>query len=195
MTRRTSDREAIEVEIDRVPIATDRTERSIAMRRSKSVAHGRIKVSLDEEIAHLRGLELKSLRARWKSVTGREAPSHLSRHLLFAIVAYRVQAEVLGDLDVETVRLLKKVGSARSGIEVVPLTDAFDQRRREFLPGTVLTREWNGRNHRVMVVKEGFAWEGHTHESLSKIAHAITGTKWNGPRFFGLRDKTPAEVK
>jgi hypothetical protein len=194
MTRRTSDREAIEVEIDRVPIATDRTERSNAMRRSKSVARGPIKISLDEEIAHLRGLELKSLRARWKSVTGREAPTHLSRHLLFAIVAYRVQAEVLGDLDVETVRLLKKVGSARSGIEVVPLTDAFDQRRREFLPGTVLTREWNGRNHRVMVVEEGFAWEGRTHESLSKIAHTITGTKWNGPRFFGLRDKTPAEV-
>src|SRR2546423_1339828 len=154
-----------------------------------------IKISLEEEIAHLRGLELKGLRARWQSVTGREAPSHLSRHLLFAIVAYRVQAEALGDLDAETVRLLKKVGSARSGIEFVPLTDAFDQLRRELLPGTVLRREWNGQNHRVMVVKEGFAWEGGTYDSLSKIAHAITGTKWNGPRFFGLRDKRPAEVK
>ena len=190
MSRRSSDRDAI----DRVHSATDRTERSNAMRRSRSGARGYIKVSLDEEIAHLRDLELKGLRARWRSVIGRKAPSHLSRHLLFAIVAYRVQAEVLGDLDAETVRLLKKVGPARSGNEVVPLTDAFDQRRRELLPGTVLTREWNGLNHRVMVVKEGFDWGGRTYESLSKIAHAITGTKWNGPRFFGLRDKRPAEV-
>ena len=62
------------------------------------------------------------------------------------------------------------------------------------LPGTVLTREWNGRNHRVMLVAEGFAWGGRTYHSLSSIAFAITGTKWNGPRFFGLRDKIPAEV-
>ena len=63
------------------------------------------------------------------------------------------------------------------------------------LPGTVLTREWNGHNHRVMVVSEGYTWDGQTYDSLSKIAYAITGTKWNGPRFFGLRDKWPAEMK
>ncbi len=165
------------------------------MRRSRPVARGPIKVSLEEEIAHLRGLELKGLRARWLSVTGQEAPPHLSRHLLFAIVAYSIQAEALGDLDAETLRLLKKIGSARSGTEVVPLTDAFDQRRRELLPGTTLTREWNGQTHQVMVVKEGFAWEASTYDSLSRIAYAITGTKWNGPRFFGLRDKRPDEVK
>jgi hypothetical protein len=160
---------------------------------STSVVREPTNISLDEEIAHLRGLELKGLRARWQSVTGREAHPHLSRHLLFAMVAYRIQAEVLGDLDAETARLLKKVGPARSGIEVVPLTAEFDQRRRELLPGTVLTREWNGHNHQVTVVNEGFSWEGRTYDSLSKIAYAITGTKWNGPRFFGLRQK-PAEV-
>jgi hypothetical protein len=165
------------------------------MRRSRPVARGPIKVSLEEEIAHLRGLKLKGLRARWLSVTGQEAPPHLSRQLLFAIVAYRLQAEALGDLDAQTLRLLKKIGSARSGTEVIPLTDAYDQRRQELLPGTILTREWNGQTHRVMVVKEGFAWEDRTYDSLSKIAYAITGTKWNGPRFFGLREKIPAEVK
>ena len=107
------------------------------------------------------------------------------------MVAYRLQADALGDLDAATLRLLKRVGSARSDAEVAPLTDAFDQRRRELLPGTVLTREWNGHIHRVMVTKDGFAWEGSTYDSLSKIACAITGTKWNGPRFFGLRDKRP----
>ena len=151
--------------------------------------------SLEVELARLRDLDLKGLRARWQSVTGREAPPHLPRHLLFAMVAYRIQAEVLGDLDPDTVRLLKNVWSSRSGPEVGPLTDALDQRRRELLPGTILTREWNGHNHRVMAVAKGFAWEGQIYDSLSKIAYAITGTRWNGPRFFGLRDKKPAEAK
>ena len=165
------------------------------MGRSKSIVQEPIEETLETEIARLRGLDLEELRARWQSVTGREAPPHLPRHLLFAMVAYRIQAEALGDLDTETVRLLRNVGAARSGPEVNPLTDAFARRRRKLLPGTVLTREWNGHHHRVMVVAEGFAWQGRSYDSLSKIAYAITGTKWNGPRFFGLRDKKPAEAQ
>lgn len=164
------------------------------MKRAASSARKPTGVSLDEEIAHLRGLDLKGLRSRWLSVTGREAPPHLPRHLLFAIIAYRIQTEVLGDLDAETLRLLKKIGTARSGTNVVPLTDAFDQRRQELLPGTILAREWNGQIHRVMIVNEGFAWKGNSYDSLSKIAFAITGTKWNGPRFFGLRDRRTADA-
>lgn len=64
---------------------------------------------MDQEIAHLRDLDLKGLRARWRSVIGRDAPPHLSRHLLFAMLAYRIQAEALSDLDAETIRLLKKL--------------------------------------------------------------------------------------
>jgi hypothetical protein len=56
-------------------------------------------------------------------------------------------------------------------------------------PGTVLVREWEGGSHRVMVLAEGFAWNGTTYASLSQVARAITGTRWNGPRFFGLRDQ------
>jgi hypothetical protein len=59
----------------------------------------------------------------------------------------------------------------------------------ELRPGTVLGREWNGRMHRVAVLAEGFAWNGKTYSSLSRIAFEITGTRWNGPRFFALRDK------
>ena len=84
------------------------------MGRSKSIVQEPIEETLETEIAHLRDLDLKGLRARWQSVTGREAPPHLPRHLLFAMIAYRIQAEVMGDLDAETVRLLKKIGSARS---------------------------------------------------------------------------------
>jgi Protein of unknown function (DUF2924) len=66
---------------------------------------------------------------------------------------------------------------------------SFDQKRTELTPGTVLVREWDRRSQRVMVMADGFAWNGQTYDSLSKVAFAITGTRWNGPRFFGLRDK------
>ena len=164
------------------------------MRRPRSKVRGQTEASLEDEIAHLRGLDIKVLRSRWQSVTGREAPSHLSRQLLFSMIAYRIQAEALGDIDAVTLRLLKKIGSNHSDREQMALTETFDQRRRMLSPGTVLTREWNGQTYRVMVVSEGFAWDGRTYDSLSKIASAITGTQWNGPRFFGLRDRTPVEV-
>jgi hypothetical protein len=74
------------------------------------------------------------------------------------------------------------------------LTAAFDRRRTELKPGTILTREWNGQTYRAMVADGGFAWNGKNYDSLSKVAFAITGTKWNGPRFFGLRDETLVEA-
>ena len=115
------------------------------MARRRSASPARAKLSIEDEIAHLRGLELAGLRARWQSLMGRPAPLHIPQHLLFGILAYRIQAEALGDLDAETTRLLKKIGSVKSASEIAPLADASDQRRRDLLPGTVLTREWNGR--------------------------------------------------
>jgi len=150
--------------------------------------------SVEAEIARLRGLDVKALRARWRTSFGRNAPPHLAQHLLFAMLAYRLQAEVMGDLDAETLRFLKQIDLTSSQQAASPLTEAFERRTRNLSPGTVLTREWGGQHHRVMVLDGGFAWEGQTYSSLSEIAMAITGTKWNGPRFFGLRDKRQAEV-
>lgn len=150
--------------------------------------------SVDAEIARLRGLGVESLRARWRTSFGQDAPIHVARHLLFAMLAYRLQAEVMGDLDAATVRFLKQVDLAPSKQAAVPLTQAFERRTRDLSPGTVLTREWGGQHHRVMVLDGGFVWEGRTYSSLSEIAKAITGTKWNGPRFFGLRDKKSAKA-
>jgi hypothetical protein len=104
---------------------------------------------------------------------------------LFRVLAYRLQAEHLGDLDVESKRLLDHSASpedagARAG----------DRARRvvDLRPGTVLGREWNGQMHRVAVLTDGFAWNGKTYPSLSKVAFAITGTRWSGPRFFGVSE-------
>jgi Protein of unknown function (DUF2924) len=165
------------------------------MRQTRPVAKKATRRSLDEEIAHLRDLDLHGLRARWKSLFRQQPPLHMPRHLLFAVLGYRLQAGALGDLDPATVRLLKQVASDGGTAEASRLTEAFDRRRTELKSGTILMREWNAKKHRVMVVDAGFAWNGKTYDSLSKVAFAITGTHWNGPRFFGLRDKISPETK
>jgi Protein of unknown function (DUF2924) len=146
-------------------------------------------ISIEDEIVHLRDLDLKGLRARWRSVLQRPAPDHLPRHLLFAIIAYRIQVDRLGDLDHETRQLLDRTGAKESGTAMSARLVSFDQKRTELTPGTVLVREWDRQSHRVMVMPDGFALNGQTYDSLSKVAFAITGTNWNGPRFFGLRNK------
>jgi hypothetical protein len=143
--------------------------------------------SIGDEIAHLRGLDLNGLRARWQSVFQRPTPAHLPRHLLFAILAYRIQADRLGDLDHQTKQFLDHTEAAESGAAICARLVSFDQKRTELTTGTVLIREWDRQAHRVMVMANGFAWNGQTYDSLSKVAFAITGTKWNGPRFFRLR--------
>jgi Protein of unknown function (DUF2924) len=165
------------------------------MRQTRLVAKEATRLSLDDEIAHLRDLDLHGLRARWKSVFRQQLPSHLPRHLLFAVLAYRLQADALGDLNPTTARLLRQIATAGGTREGSRLTEAFGRRTTELKPGTILMREWNARAYRVMVVDEGFALNGKTYDSLSKVAFAITGTHWNGPRFFGLRDKISPEGK
>jgi hypothetical protein len=147
------------------------------------------KASIDDEIAHLRGLDLKGLRSRWLSEFQRPPGEHLPRHLLFAVIAYRIQASRLGDLDHATKQVLDRTGSKETGAATSARLISFDQKRTELTPGTVLVREWDRQSQRVMVMADGFAWNGQTYDSLSKVAFAITGTKWNGPRFFGLRVK------
>jgi hypothetical protein len=147
------------------------------------------KTSIEDEIAHLRGLNLKGLRLRWQSVFQRPPPDHLPRHLLFAIITYRIQADRLGDLDHEIRQVLDRMDANDTGVTMSARLVSFDQKRAELTPGTVLVREWDRRSQRVMVIPDGFSWNGQTYDSLSKVAFAITGTKWNGPRFFGLRDK------
>jgi hypothetical protein len=134
---------------------------------------------VEAELAALRDLNPVALRARWRALTGKPASRHVSASLLLRMLAYRVQAEAFGDLSRESVRVLAKIGEG----SLVPLPE-----RRE-KPGTVLVREWNGARHHVTTMPDGFAWNGGTYRSLSEVAFAITGTKWSGPRFFGLDRK------
>jgi hypothetical protein len=164
------------------------------MRQKRRNGRASTKTSVEDEIAHLRGLDLKGLCARWQSMLQRPAPAHLPRHLLFAILAYRIQADRLGDLDHETKQVLDRTDAKDTGATTSARLVSFDQKRTELTPGTVLVREWDRQSQRVMVMADGFAWNGETYDSLSKVAFAITGTKWNGPRFFGLRDKAASST-
>jgi hypothetical protein len=142
--------------------------------------------SLSVEIARLRELDVDALRSRWTTMMGKSAPPHLPRHLILRVLAYRLQADALGDLDAESRKLLDQSATPEQAGQ-----RAIDNGRRqiELRPGTVLGREWDGRMQRVTVMADGFAWNGETYPSLSKIAFAVTGTRWNGPKFFGLRDR------
>jgi len=148
------------------------------------------KPSVNDGIAHLRDLDLAGLRRRWQTEFGRTAPQHLTGYLLFRILAYRLQADRFGDLGADTIKTLERVVGIRQKDSLANELAALDRRRSLPQAGTVLVREWDRRSHHVMVTPEGFAWNGKTFESLSQVAFAITGTKWNGPRFFGLRVQT-----
>jgi hypothetical protein len=149
-------------------------------------------VSVNVEIARLRDLDVQGLRSLWESRYGGKAAAHLPRHLLFRLLAYRLQTEQLGDLDPDSKRLLDR---SRSPEDASRRAADAARATKSLRPGTVLSREWNGEMHRVAVRADGFVWNGTTYPSLSQVAFAITGTRWNGPRFFGLRHQTaPAEV-
>jgi hypothetical protein len=164
------------------------------MREKRRNGRASTKTSTEDEIAHLRDLDLKGLRARWQSAFQRPPHEHLPRHLLLAIIAYRIQADRFGDLDHETKQVLDRTDPKDTGATMSTRLVSFDQKRTELTRGTVLVREWDRHSQRVMVMADGFAWNGQTYDSLSKVAFAITGTKWNGPRFFGLRDKEDQPV-
>ena len=127
-------------------------------------------------------MPIVQLRARYLELFRTEPPKAFGPDLLRRSIAHRIQEAAFGGLSREHRRLLDQlVKTARakpSGRLVLP---------RRIKPGSELVRTWNRRTYRVMVLETGFAYDGRTYASLSEIASAITGTKWNGPRFFGLR--------
>ena len=118
-------------------------------------------------------LGVADLRALWRAMTRSSAPPALSRDLLARMIAYRIQEQRIGKLDRDTRKLLDALANGGEPV-------------RRLKVGTVLVREHAGVVHEVMVVPGGFHWNGQTYPSLSAVAQAITGTNWNGLRFFGV---------
>ena len=128
---------------------------------------------LEAEVAALGELDLHSLRDKWRERFG-APPEFRSTEMLRLLLAWRIQAVALGGLDRDTRETL-----ARTGRVVAEGQDLGI--------GATLRRTWNGEEQVVTVIDKGFEWNGRTFKSLSAAATAIAGTRWNGPRFFGLR--------
>ena len=131
---------------------------------------------VEREIAALGALDRSALLQRWRSAFGRDAAPRLSRPLMEKAIAYELQVRAFGGLSVRTIRALKAAAK--------PVMSAASRPPSQ---GTRLVREWNGILHEVDVMEDGFLWREQRYRALSAVAAAITGTKWSGPRFFGIR--------
>src|SRR6202035_5144739 len=132
---------------------------------------------IEAEVDKVKSLGIDALRARWRLTFGVTPPKGLTKSILGHMIAYRIQEEAFGGLDRETVKLLDRLARGEKPGEL----------NRRLKAGTVLIREYQGERHTVTVVPDGFVWQDTIYSSLTTIARAITGTAWNGPRFFGLR--------
>ena len=132
-------------------------------------------MTIEATIAALERANLEELREQWRRHYG-TPPRLRSEMLLRNVLAWRIQADILGGLDAQTRNLLR---------------DRRPPREPVVAPGTILRKEWRGISHDIEATGNGFLYDGTRWETLSEIARAITGTRWNGPRFFGLREKRP----
>ena len=134
---------------------------------------------VEQEFAALAELDRTALLQRWRVAFRRDPPPRLSRTLMERAIAYDLQVKAFGGLSARTRRTLRAAAKAegRSSLSKLPSR------------GTRLIRAWHGAVHEIEVLEDGYLWRGERHRSLSAIARAITGTKWSGPRFFGLLAK------
>src|SRR4029077_21239070 len=136
---------------------------------------------VEAELEQLRLMPIAGLRALWRAKFKSDPPKAFGPDLLRRSIAQGIQESAYGVLDPTTARLLSQLIAQHAktpGKIVLP---------RRIKPGATLVRQWKGQSHRVGVMQDGFAYDGKTYVSLSEIARLITGSRWNGPRFFGLR--------
>jgi hypothetical protein len=147
---------------------------------------------IEVEIEHIRSLPIDAIRALWRQTFKLQPPTALGKDMLGRMICYHIQEKTLGGLSRASLRLLDDIGRGKLAVELT---------RRRLKPGTVLVREYQGERHSVVVASDGFVWREETYPSLSTIARLVTGTNWNGPKFFGLRlssgiaDKTEVAVR
>ena len=137
---------------------------------------------LSAQIENLGNLGREQLDQAWRDLFESDRPRRVCGGLLIKALGYRLQEKAIGGLKPSTRRLLERWG--RNGSERGPLAEPA---RTRLKAGTVLVREWRGVTHRVTVLDDGFDFDGERFRSLSEIARKITGVRWSGPLFFGLK--------
>lgn len=160
------------------------------MSANTSVTERAADPKVEAELDRLPAMPIVQLRARYRELFRTEPPKAFGPDLLRRSIAHQIQERVYGGLPREQRRLLDRlVRAARAK------PNGRIELPRRIKPGSELVRTWNRRTYRVMVMEDGFAYDGKTFTSLSEIATTITGTKWNGPRFFGLRASSASADK
>ena len=132
------------------------------------------------EIGRLENLGIDELRQEWRHLHQTPPPKRLSRDILLRGITYKLQERVFGGLSKATLRKLQVSGARGQDFTAKRCP------RVSFKPGTRLVREWHGQTHTVVILGDGVEWRGQRYRSLSVVAREITGTRWSGPRFFGL---------
>ncbi|MEO6014735.1 MAG: DUF2924 domain-containing protein [Devosia sp.] len=156
------------------------------------------KDDVEREIAALDRLDITTLQNRWRDLYKVPPPFKVRSGFLRRAIAYRLQELLYGGLKNSTKKELRRIAEqsrlnrsysgGRRPKDGSVAAVALLPRRKVLSPGTRLLREWNGTTEMVDVLADGFGWRGKTYRTLSAVAVAITGTKWSGPKFFGLVD-------
>lgn len=166
----------------------------MAVAGKRGASSGDVEDDIVAELAALETMSLAGLKARWQALTGRPLPKFMRRGMMTRAVAHAVQENRLGGIDAATAKRLDRLVTG-----IVPAGDVPPPRkaaRRRMKAGTRVLREWQGHVHEVIVVGDGtFLWRGERYRSLSVIARAITGTRWNGWTFFGLDNRKRAAAR
>ena len=143
---------------------------------------------VEAELDRLPTMPIAGLRKRYSELFRTEPPKAFGPDLLRRSIAHRIQERAYGGLPASTRRLLDQLVKA-----AMAKPNGRLELPRRIKPGSELVRTWKGKTYRVTVTANGFAYDGRTFAGLSEIASAITGTRWNGPRFFGLRSASSKE--
>jgi hypothetical protein len=149
--------------------------------------------ALEQEIANLPALSKAELLKKWRERLKQPPPSHLNKPILVPLLAYRLQEQVYGGLKPAYKRRLRQLAES---FEQNPtgVAKAVSSSAR-IKPGTRLIRQWDGQTHQVTMAEQGFEYKGERYKSLSEIARLITGTRWSGPLFFGLKQSEKNRIR
>jgi hypothetical protein len=152
-----------------------------------------VSIALEDEIASLPALSKAELLTRWRERLKQPPPSHLNKPILVPLLAYRLQEQAFGGLKPAYKRRLRELADSFERNPNQPPKTVSSAARIK--PGTRLIRQWDGQTHQVTVAEEGFEYKGERYKSLSEIARLITGTRWSGPLFFGLKQSEKNRVR
>lgn len=143
-----------------------------------SAAHSKC---IDQEIDRIAKLSVSAVRDLWRQRLRSDPPQVQSADVLRRILLWKLQVEAFGGLDADTAAAIKRLARLPVGADAARIVP-----KPQLRAGAVLVRAWRGVEHRVLVLDQGFEHRGQRYQSLSEVARAIAGTRWSGPRFFGL---------